>query len=457
MKKIVFISILILSISIWKLHGQTPGTPQTPKQPEKQEVKEEAAAEKQKEPRRLVMTNVHLVDVKGKKVLKNQCIFIENDTITSIAPMGEKEIPAPDKAFVLNLKGHYVIPGLIDGHVHISHMGREETQWILSEALRGGITGIRDMAGDNRSLAGWRRDALLHEIESPYIYFCAIMGGPDFFKDPRVIDGAAGEIPGELSWARLITPSSNMPQVIAEAKGSGAVGIKVYAHLPAEQIRRICEEGHKQGLLIWSHAAVFPARPLDAVLAGVDVLSHSALLVYESIEKMPPSFTYRYKTPYDPKFLEDEKYKKLFSLMAKQGTILDPTVFLFADSIKKGAFAKGGPKMADFIFEATKMAHRYGVKIAAGTDNIITGKKEFPVLHDELEMLVNKCGLTPMDAIQAATLHNALALGIEKQTGSLEIGKRADMVILAADPTTDIRKTRSIRYVIKGGMVYVRQ
>lgn len=398
----------------------------------------------------LVLKNVHLIDGKTNKILKNHCIVIKGDMIADIHPVGEKEIPGA--AFLLNLEGHYVIPGLIDAHVHISHMSAEELRMVLSWALKGGITAVRDMGGDVRKLAALRRDALLHEIESPYIYYSAIMGGPTFFTDFRVVGSTLGETPGKLPWARAITPSTDMRQAIAEAKGSGTAGIKIYANLPKEEIQRIAAEGHKQGLKIWSHAGVFPARPIDAVLAGVDVISHCGLLAWESAAEIPQSYERRHEALYDIGLLKDKSYEKLFKEMVKRNTILDATVYIFLESI-----AKSDKKMADFCIEVTKMAHQHGVKIATGTDYMYKPGDPFPNIHYEMELLVDKCGLPPIQALQSATSINAEALGIEDRTGTIEEGKRADLVILSADPSADIRNARKIRYVIKGGKIYVRQ
>jgi len=427
MKKKTITFILILIVSVFTLMAREP-----------QDV----------EP--LVLKNVHLIDGKTDKILKNHCIVIKDDTITDIYPLGEKEIPAA--AFLLNLEGHYVIPGLIDAHVHIGHMSAEDVRMVLAWTLKGGITALRDMGGDVRKLAALRRDALLHEIESPYIYYSAIMGGPTFFTDFRVVGSTLGETPGKLPWAKAITPSTDMRQAIAEAKGSGAAGIKIYANLPKEEIQRIAAEGHKQGLKIWSHAGVFPARPIDAVLAGVDVISHCGLLAWESAKEIPQTYERRHEAQYDIALLKDKSYENLFKEMVKRNTILDATVFIYLERI-----AKDDKKMAEFCIEVTKMAHRQGVKIATGTDYIYKPGAPFPTLHYEMELLVDKCGLTPLQALQSATRINAEALGIQDRTGTIEKGKRADLVILSADPSTDIRNARKIRYVIKGGKLYIRQ
>lgn len=408
------------------------------------------AARQSPEAEPLVLQNIQLLDGKNHEILKNQCIVIEGDTITGIHPAGAESIPAG--AFILSLEEHFVIPGLIDAHVHLSHMSAEEVRRVLSVALKGGITAVRDMGGDVRKLAALKRDALLHEIDSPYIYYSAIMGGPAFFSDARVVESASGEIPGELPWAKAITSTTDIRQSIAEAKGSGATGIKIYANLPKELVERIAAEGHRQGMKIWSHASIFPAGPMDAVLGGVDVISHCGLLAWEAVKEIPQTYERRHEAPYDTGLLKEEIFEKLFKEMVKRDTILDATVLVFLEIL-----AKDNRAMAEFCLGITKMAHRFGIEIATGTDYIYHSGTPFPCLHYEMEFLVEKCGLTPIQALQSATRINAEALGIDDHTGTIEKGKRADLVILYRDPTADIRNARKIRFVVKGGKLYSSQ
>ena len=87
---------------------------------------------------------------------------------------------------------------------------------------------------------------------------------------------------------RAVTPSTDLTLAMAEAKGTGATAIKIYADLPGDLVRRITGEAHRQHLLVWAHAAVFPASPREVVDAGVDVVSHSCLLAYQASSAMPP-------------------------------------------------------------------------------------------------------------------------------------------------------------------------
>ncbi|HYE96406.1 MAG TPA: amidohydrolase family protein, partial [Rubricoccaceae bacterium] len=98
-------------------------------------------------------------------------------------------------------------------------------------------------------------------------------------------------------------------------------------------------------------------------------------------------------------------------------------------------------------------AHALGVPLVAGTDAL---GRETPNIHSELQLFVEQVGLTPLEAIQAATAHGAAALGLADSTGTVAVGKWADLLVLRANPAEDIRNTQTIRYVIRGGQVYQR-
>jgi imidazolonepropionase-like amidohydrolase len=105
----------------------------------------------------------------------------------------------------------------------------------------------------------------------------------------------------------------------------------------------------------------------------------------------------------------------------------------------------------------TRRAHEFGVALAAGTDSFgDPARGTVPNIHREMQMLVESCGLTPLEAVEAATWQAARATGVEGSYGAVEAGKAADLVILREDPSQDIRKTTGIVAVLKGGVIYQR-
>jgi imidazolonepropionase-like amidohydrolase len=396
------------------------------------------------------LVGLTLIDGTGAPGRRSTTLVIENGRIRDVFPDGTRPLPADAER--VDLTGRWAIPGLIDAHVHLAtdpstEDARASVLLRLRNALRGGITTVRDMGGDARVLAGLARDANLGEIESPSLVYSAIFAGPDFFRDPRIVASSKGVTPGAAPWGRAVRDDTDIPHVVAEAKGAGARALKLYADLPARLVRPLVEEAHRQGLLVWSHAALFPARPSEIVDAGVDVISHASLLVWEPVAPLP-AYTARARGDFDTVEPNGDAIDRLLRTMASRGTILEPTLLVVTP---RGQPSKSG----DWAGRVTARARSLGVRIAAGTDGLIgNGEAARPNLHEELALLVERAGLTPLEAIRAATSVNAAALGVQDDRGVLAPGKAADLVILSQDPTADIRHTRSIVWVMKAGKRY---
>jgi imidazolonepropionase-like amidohydrolase len=181
--------------------------------------------------------------------------------------------------------------------------------------------------------------------------------------------------------------------------------------------------------------------------AGVDVVSHASLLVWEPTAQLPP-YTARARGDFDGVSPTSDAIDRLLRRMASRGTILEPTLFVVSP---QGQPSKSG----EWAARVTARARALGVRIAAGTDGLIgNGENARPNLHEELALLVRHAGLTPLEAISAATSVAATALGVQDGRGVLAPGKAADLVILSRDPTADIRNTRSIEWVMKAGKRY---
>ena len=222
-------------------------------------------------------------------------------------------------------------------------------------------------------------------------------------------------------------------------------------------LKQLSLEAHRQGLKVWSHASGGPSRPSDTVNAGVEVLSHSEMLGFDGLKD---SSAYA-GSDYNVKAMEvvrtvpvqSDVVTKLLKRMKKNEVALEPTMFIMAlfQSIATDENKKQTLKVQiDYACQMTKRAKEMGIPMVAGSDNIGGAS---PNLHSELQLLV-KCGLTPLEVITAATLTGARILGIERDYGTLEIGKVADLVILSANSTTDIRNTQTIEHVMQGGKLY---
>jgi imidazolonepropionase-like amidohydrolase len=415
-------------------------------------------------PKPLLLTHVNLVDGTGSAVQHNMTIELDGRHITAVYASDSR--PVPKRAQVQDLVDKYVIPGLIDAHVHITGAEPDVAHYkaFLHTLLLGGVTGIRDMAGDDRLLQFLAEQANSDTFASPDIFYVALMAGPTFFKeDSRAQEASQGEPLGFAPWMQAIAATTNIPLAVAEARGTGATGLKLYANLPAALVKAITAEAHRQDLRVWTHATIFPATPMDAVDAGADTISHSPYLVWQASAHVPDDYRmrahgdFRHVSPHAPVFLD------LFHAMKKHRTVLDATLLVFKNEAEHHPDAVGAGIMS-WSYTITRLAHQQGVLIDAGTDD--PGLPEakggpdldaLPTVHKEMALLVQHCGFTPLQAIEAATEAGAVALGQSANRGTVTPGKLADLVVLNADPSRDIRNTTKIDFVVKNGHIYTRE
>ncbi|SET34296.1 amidohydrolase family protein [Thalassotalea agarivorans] len=407
----------------------------------------------------LYLTNVNVVDVETLQLQKNQLITIKDDLIVSVGKM--RTIKQNSDAIIVDMKGKYAIPGLIDTHVHHATDpdawdNATATKMRLQGLLRGGVTSVRDMGGDNRALAFMKRNAEIDVIQSPDIYYSVIIGGQEFFSDPRTVSSAKGRVPGQVDWMRAVDIDSNFDEVMLRAAGTGATGIKIYAKVPADVVAKLTAAAKKHGLKVWSHVFIGPARPIDTVNAGVETISHAPDISAHTVENFYQLRRQNKHISEQQKVmsLELQRYQDLFQAMKQQGSIFDPTLTIFG-------MREGQNERADLMWQwgkmFTKEAHNYGIKIATGTDGAsdLYGI-DYPLVHKEMALLVAHADMTPIEAIQAATINSAEVIGIEDTTGSISANKKANLVVLNQDPTIDIAHSKDIAHVIKNGQFIYR-
>lgn len=390
------------------------------------------------------LEGVTIIDANNPKPLLNQTILIKGNSIYKIFPTNS--IKLADSISVFKLSGKYIIPGLIDSHIHLisNRSERNKTESKLSEMLFSGITSSRDMANDARTISSLSKDALVGDIISPNIYYSALMAGPKYFiKDQRPPFFSMGGNVGQMPYMRAITDTTNIELAVAEAKGSGASGIKLYQYLKIDLVTKIVTEAKKQNIKVWSHAFLFPAKPEEIINAGVTSISHSELLLRNFLDTIPKAWKKDTSVTFWEEKINTIPLNDLFILMKKKDVILDATL-LANSELKEDA--------TNFLIAKiiTRKAYQAGVKISTGTD---TQEK---LLIEEIKLLKESCGFSNYDLIISSTKHGAQALGINKSHGTIELNKIADIVILNENPLDDINNLESVDFVIKDGLIYRR-
>lgn len=400
-----------------------------------------ASASAQRTPRAsvIVLDSVNVVDVAAGRVDPLRRIVIRDDRIITVQPVSASR---PDSVTQwISAPGAYAIAGLTDHHVHLVPGSGP----LLERAARGGVTMVNAMAGDARVHGEFARQVLMRELRGPEIAYASVMAGPDFFVDPRFIGSGVGYATGTAPWVRAVTDTTDLVQAVAAARGSGAEVLKLYAMMDSTLVARLTAEAHRQRMRVVAHGTVFPARPLQLVQSGVDILTHVPYLAWQGAADVAARDVFRRaEGPFGDVPITSPVIRELVRAMRAQGTYLEPTLDIFVSR------APDGP-IAEWSRSLTRAAFAAGVPILAGTDNLIgRDSTALPTIHRELAQLVS-AGLTPADALAAATLVPARAMGRERSHGRIAPGYVADIVLLRDNPLSDISATARIRGVVLRG------
>lgn len=424
--------------------------------------------------RPLVFTHVTVIDATGAPARPDMTVIIDGGRITEI----NRQAALPEDAQVINAAGKYLIPGLWDMHVHTP------TREFVMLYVANGVTGVRDMFSPLPQINQWRGQILSGALAGPHI----IAAGP-------IVDGPKPIWPGSIA----VGNEAEGRKAVQTVKSGGSDFVKVYSQLSRDAYFAIADEAKKQGIAFAGHVptVVTVAEASDAGQKSVEHLtgitlgcsSAEAELMKEMKEKSeaePGAFlpTWVRLQSRSLATYDSARAEALFARLAKNGTWQTPTftvlrALAFLDDpaftgdprmkymppfVRSFWNPKNSPTMKqltaeDFASQKKLFARqlemvgamqRAGVGILAGTDTL--NPYVFPgfSLHDELGLLV-KAGLTPMQALQAATRNPAKYLDKLDSVGTVEKGKLADLVLLDADPLADISNTKKIAAVIVGG------
>lgn len=390
-------------------------------------------------PRVLVLEGATVVDVEAATVHPGRRVVIRGDSIAAVEPVSAP--PPADATRTVDAAGLFVIPGLTDHHVHLG-AGMERQ---LERAVRGGVTLVQALAGDNRAAGNLARAVQARELAGPEIAYASVMAGPGFFTDPRFIGASLGYRPGAAPWMQAVTAETDLVTAVAAARGSGAEVLKLYAMMDGPLVAAVTREAHRQGMRVVAHGTVFPARPSELVAAGVDLLTHAPYLSWEGAPVLAADDAWRRRDgPYATTPPDGPALATVIRAMATAGTAFEPTLWVFnrspADSV-----------LQRWALAVTRAADAAGIPIVAGTDGLLgADTTALPNVHAELELLV-QAGLSPGRALAAATTVPARFMGRAASHGRVAPGYVADLVLLAANPLDDIRATTRIRYVVRRG------
>jgi imidazolonepropionase-like amidohydrolase len=423
----------------------------------------------------LVLNNVTVVDVRTGALQPEQTVILERDRILSVGP--SKAAKYPRNVASVNGHGLFLIPGLWDMHVHLVFgdwfPGAQDISLPLFVA--NGVTGVRDMGSELDVVQGWR-----NEIEAGRLI------GPRIYSSGPMLDGPKPRFPSSVA----ITTPEDARRAVEDLKRKGADFIKLQSLIPREAVLAIAAEAKKQEIPFEGHVPD-AVRASEMSEAGMKSFEH-LIGIFEGSSPAEDEFLKGSKT--EGKFLatyDPARAASLATILAKNqtwqcptlvwergGNLIDATDFSrdervkyvpaswksktwkrFTEEITQGYGTDDLATRKKFIekeLEVVGMLHKTGVPFLAGTDTP-AGVHIFPgySLHEELQSFV-AAGFTPLEALQTATINPARFFGIEEQTGTVEKGKFADLVLLSANPLDDIANTQKIAAVITNGRYYRR-
>ncbi|KQM76236.1 hypothetical protein ASE74_19475 [Pedobacter sp. Leaf216] len=380
----------------------------------------------------LTLKNVNVVDVEKGRVDTGMTVIIKNDRIESIFPAKRNHL----KGKVIDLGHKFLVPGLIDSHAHLTNVSGSPVERAYAYSnylLKHGITTIRDPAANGAVLKEVQLQVNSDLRVGADVYYAAFMAGDWYYNR-----GIGLRKEPYHPWEQLVMPGTNLDSAMKVAKSFGATGVKLYHSFDAVFLKKVVFAAKRNKLLVWGHAMLYPAKPLEVVRSGVEVISHASMLAYLIDD---PKLGYR-KVPqaYKDSVGAAIDVHELAKAMKKGNVILDAT--LSVSEVKE-----------QWIFDLVKKLHLLGVKISAGTDKITVLENPYPHLIDELNYFVNDCDFTPAEALAAATMISAETIGQQKNIGSIKKGKKADLLVLTENPLKNINALKKQEMIIKHGKI----
>lgn len=396
----------------------------------------------------LVIQNAKIIDVENGTILEKSSILISNGNIAQIS---KEKIEAPNgEYYVISANGMYVLPGLIDGHVHTTSFPQSQSIDALQKTLRGGVTSVRDMGGDGILIKEWQTHQ--EELRIPTILSTSILAGSSWMNhDFRATASAHGETVGTSPWLKSVDNIEDIDIAVEMAKSYPVNGLKIYADVPEDLLISIVEKAKEISLPVYSHATIYPAGPKEVVSAGIDVISHVERILTVLDSSIAPSYaTDRHKSKvYGLDQIQDPRIEDILKKMSEKEIALDATLLI--SKIRANQLGTT-ETILPTIYGLTKKANQMGVPIITGTDQMISPIQEYPNLHEELRLLVEECELSSLEAIQAATIIPAKYFRLGK-VGQIKEGYIADMILLEMNPLEDINYSKTINKVIKHGKI----
>jgi len=395
-----------------------------------------------------------LIDGTGHEPIPDSVVVIEKGRIVGAGPKSSVKIPGG--AQKIDARGKTILPGLWDMHAHF-----EQVEW-GPIYLAAGATTVRDCGNEFEFITAVRDAVVNGRGLGPRLLLAGIVDG----TGPLALGVARVDTPEE---ARVWTDKYH---------DAGFQQMKIYSSVKLEEVKDVAEEAHRLGMTVTGHVPE-GLNAYQVIEAGQDQINHISYVADIMTPPLPEGASRLDRANAAANIdLKSPEAQKAIAFLVQHGTVVDPTVALFefftASSVKPPVTIEPGvahvaPELQAILAEAgpptphTELQekivqkdlaiigalHHAGVPIVAGTDQTVPGYS----LYREIELYA-QAGFTPMEAIQAATIVPARVMGLDKELGTVEAGKRADLIILDASPLESIHNIRKVEFVITNGVLY---
>jgi imidazolonepropionase-like amidohydrolase len=431
-------------------------------------------------PNTLVLAHVTVIDATTATPQLDQAVVIDNGRITAIGPSARGKWPKGSR--LIDARGKFLIPGLWDMHVHLAGVNADPA-WskrvLLPLLLAFGVTGVRDMGGDLEILLAWKRDVESGTMLGPHI----VAAGPWLAAD------------GQRSPEQYpVANAEEARAAVRDLQHRGADFIKIISVPSKEAFFAVADECKKQNISFAGHLP-FQISALEASNAGMHSIEH---LLYSAFslsfsskeddlrqrlidaEKKGDSVAWEQIAHESDATYDAAKASALFQGLKKNGTSVTPTLESLNTASHPEEWSVDDPllelvppslaqqwrdslhdnemkeraawlaRQASNDWKLTGELHHAGISLLVGSDSLDPFVFPGESLHKELAELV-RAGLSPAEALKAATQGAAQFLGRDRELGTVVTGKLADLVLLDASPLENIANTQRIAAVIRAG------
>jgi imidazolonepropionase-like amidohydrolase len=372
-----------------------------------------------------------IVDGTGRPPVPDGVVVIRDGRIVDAGP--RSMVTLPGDLPVVDAAGKTVVPGLWDMHTHVTQI-----EW-GPVYLAAGVTTVRDMGNEIEFITALRDSVDAGRSAGPRLLLAGLVdgGGPDAFG------------------VYYATNVDEARQIVRRYRDAGFQQIKIYSLVIPAVVDAVCAEAHRLGMTVTGH--IPNGMTIEqAVSAGFDHIAHLPIRGEAGTPEVTRTIAFlrEHHTVIDPtqswnELLGHAAGAPVAAFQPGIEKIPAPLRRLFSNTGVAGIDAATARARLEQSLRIVKALHDAGVLVVAGTDEGIPGHS----LHREIELYV-EAGFSPMEALQAATIVSARAMKLDGELGTIERGKRADLVVLDANPLDAIRNIRSVRWTVAGGRMY---